>query len=74
MAKKNPLDDSVAAVTTNNLKFGPCPSLYDYVKQNGMTGGFKGYDQAMTRYFQDIERQVNERLQPKTAASDLSTS
>lgn len=63
--KKNPLDSFAGSSSVNNLKLPDFPDLHDHVTGMGFAAGMKEWTRKMNEWKADLERAVNERLQPK---------
>jgi hypothetical protein len=63
----NPLDSHKSVPTTNDYKVPRLPALVELVQAHGLMSGLAMWDQQMEEWRVKHERQVNQRLQPKTS-------
>jgi hypothetical protein len=64
--KTNPLDSfKSSTTTTNDFRIKPMPKLSSFLGNMRLTEAVQAHEEALEEWRQQLERQVNERLQPK---------
>lgn len=63
--KQNPLDSFAGSSSVNNLKLPDFPDLNDHWEGIGFKEGTREWTKKMNEWKADLERAINERLQPK---------
>lgn len=61
----NPLNAFVSVQFTGGFRVAPMPKLADHIGKGTFQSAIQQHDQAMEQWRTDLERQVNERIQPK---------
>ena len=69
-ANKNPLNGFVSETpSTTSVKLAAVPNIHRHIKENGFNGGLQSFHEEFTKWAENLEQQINERIQGKPPVS-----
>jgi hypothetical protein len=69
----NPLDQFKKNTTAESIRVPEVPGLQELVKVNGLVPGMKLFDEEMSRWRIDLERNINERFAAQSVTTPAAT-